>query len=273
MAVEIFHYDVIPQSSLPPAMTFLLTKWNTLSVMNKLALQAITESTSVNVVDNSAYMVPAGDDFFFTHMGKNVSAAIGQDHTGKLISTVGTTIGGDLLDAYRQVAAQEKPAFMRFTSSYAQNALVWERLVLPIPVRALGPILVCYSEVASHQQGVFEFLFNKARYPWVVTYPIFNAARELDDGWVLLMNDSARAAFSYHQPIGNLRLRELSLFQFGQLWTGLRECYAAAGPRLSVAFDQLEIEMVKVNNLLAYRLIAMSNASATVAPQRSVRSA
>jgi hypothetical protein len=271
MAVEIFHYDVIPQESLPPAMAFLLTKWNSLSVMNKLALQAITESTSVNVVDNSAYMVPAGDDFFFTHMGKNVSAAIGVDHTGKLLSTVGTTIGGDLLDAYRQVAAQEKPAFLRFTSSYAQNALVWERLVLPIPVRGLGPVLVCYSEVKSHQQGVYEFLFNKARYPWVVTYPIFNAARELDDGWVLLMNDSARAAFSYHQPIGNLRLRELSLFQFGRLWEGLRECYAAAGPRLSVAFDQLEIEMVKVNNLLAYRLIAVSNAC--VAAERSVRSA
>jgi hypothetical protein len=271
MAVEIFHYDVIPQDSLPPAMTFLLTKWNTLSVMSKLTLQAITEGSSVNVADNSAYMVPAGDDFFFTHMGRNVRAAIGVDHTGKLISTVGTTIGGDLLDAYRQVAAQEKPAFLRFTSSYAQNALVWGRLVLPIPVPGLGQLLVCYSEVASHQQGVYEFLFNKARYPWVVTYPIFNNARELDDGWVLLMNDSARAAFAYHQPIGNLRLRELSLFQFGRLWSGLRECYAAAGPRLSVAFDQLEIELVKVNNLLAYRLIAMADTNAEV--ERSVRSA
>jgi hypothetical protein len=255
MAVEIFHYDDIPQATLPPAMTFLLTKWNTLSAMGRLTLQAIAEGSSVNVADNSAYMVPAGDDFYFTHMGRNIS----------------TTIGGDLLDAYRQVAAQEKPAFLRFTSSYAQNALVWGRLVLPIPVPGLGQLLVCYSEVASHQQGVYEFLFNKARYPWVVTYPIFNNARELDDGWVLLMNDSARAAFGYHRPIGNLRLRELSLFQFGRLWTGLRECYAAAGPRLSVAFDQLEIELVKVNNLLAYRLIAMSNASTEV--ERSVRSA
>jgi hypothetical protein len=263
MAVESFHYDVIPQDTLPPAMTFLLTKWNTLSVMNKLALQAITESTSVNVIDNSAYMVPAGDDFFFTHMGKNVAAAIGQNHTGKLISTVGTTIGRDLLDAYRQVAEQEKPAFLRFTSSYAQNALVWERLVLPIPVHGLGPVLVCYSEVISHQQGVYEFLFNNARYPWVVTYPIFNGARELDDGWVLLMNDSARAAFSYHQPIGNLRLRELSLFQFGRLWESLRECYASARPRLCVAFEQLEIELVRVNNLLAYRLIAMADTNAS----------
>src|SRR5262245_51264085 len=63
MAVEIFHYDCIPQNALPPAMKFLLTKWNTLSVMQKLTLQAMAESSSVNVLDNSAYMVPAGEDF------------------------------------------------------------------------------------------------------------------------------------------------------------------------------------------------------------------
>src|SRR5262249_22812889 len=138
MAVEIFHYDCIPQNALPPAMKFLLTKWNTLSVMQKLTLQAIAESSSVNVLDNSAYMVPAGEDFYFMHVGKNVQAAIGLDHTGKLLSTVNTVIGQDLLDAYAQAAAQERPIFMRFTSATAQNALVWERLVLPIPVHRLG---------------------------------------------------------------------------------------------------------------------------------------
>jgi hypothetical protein len=111
---------------------------------------------------------------------------------------------------------------MRFTSSIAQNALVWQRLVLPIPVPRLGTILVCYSEVLSHHHTVFEFLFKTARHPGLVTYPIFNNARELDDGWVLLMNDAARAAFSYDRPIGNLRLRELPLFQFGRVWAKLR---------------------------------------------------
>ena len=156
MAVEVFHFDSIPQDALTPAMKFLLTKWSSLAVMNKLTLQAITESASFNVRDNSAYMIPAGDDFFYMHMGSNVRTA---------------------------------------TSSFAENALVWQRLVLPVPIPHLGMILVCYSEVLSHQQEVYAYLFKQARRPWIVTYPIFNGERELDDGWILLMNNAARTAF------------------------------------------------------------------------------
>src|SRR4051812_23373957 len=102
MAVEVFHYDAIPQHALAPAMKFLLTKWNTLSVMHKLSLQAITENTSFDIADNSSYMIPAGDDFFFMHVGKNVAAAIGQDFSGQLLSKANTIIGPDLVDAYQQ---------------------------------------------------------------------------------------------------------------------------------------------------------------------------
>ena len=265
MAVEIFHYDCIPQNDLPPAMKFLLTKWNTLSVMQKLTLQAITEGSSVNVLDNSAYMVPASDDFYFMHVGRNVQAAIGQDHTGKLLSSINTVISQDLLDAYTQATAQEQPIFMRFTSATAQNALVWERLVMPIPVHRLGVILVCYSEVISHHQGVFEYMFQTARHPCLITYPIFNGEQELDDGWVLLMNDAARAAFAYDRPIGNLRLRELSLFQFAQLWTQLRERYVVATPRSTVSLDRVELDLIKMNRLLGFRFSVSAAQSGALA--------
>ena len=202
MAVEVFHFDSIPQDALTPAMKFLLTKWSSLSVMNKLTLQSITESASFNVRDNSAYMIPAGDDFFYMHMGSNVRAAVGQDFTGQMLSALNDQVASDLIDSYQQAVAQENPM---------------------------------------------------ARRPWIVTYPIFNGERELDDGWVLLMNDAARAAFSPDQPLRNLRLRDLSLFQFGPLWTALRERYALADPRATVIFDQLELELLKLNHLVAYR--------------------
>jgi hypothetical protein len=254
MAVEIFHFDSIPQASLGPGMQFLLTKWTSLSAMGKLSLQAVTETTSFSVVDNASYMVTAGpDDFFYMHVGANVSAAIGENRTGRLLSSVGKAITLDLIDAYRQSVEQQTPIFLRFTSPAAQNALVWERLVLPVPVPGLGTILVCYSEVLSHHQDVFEYLFRNARHPSLVTYPIFNGGQELDDGWVLLMNDTARAAFSYDQPIGNLRLRELPLFQFGQLWAQLRERYAQANPHATVKLDRIELDLIKVKRLLAYR--------------------
>src|SRR6267142_6297292 len=102
MAVEIFHLESIPQDVRAPAMKFLLTKWNTLSVMSKLTLPAITESASFNVRDNSSYMIPAGDDFFYMHMGDNVRAAIGQSFTGRLLSSLDDTVARDLIDAYQQ---------------------------------------------------------------------------------------------------------------------------------------------------------------------------
>jgi hypothetical protein len=252
MAVEIFHYDSIQQDALAPAMKFLLTKWNTLSVMNKLTLQAITENVTFNISDNSVYMIPVGDDFFFMHVGKNVAAAIGQDFTGRLISTVNDTIAHDLSDAYQQAIAQAKPVLLRFTSNLAQNALVWERLLLPVSVDGMGTLLVCYSEVLSHHQEVFEYLFQNARNPWIVTYPIFRSG-ELDDGWVLLMNAAARTAFPFEVATKNLRLRDLALFQFGELWERLRESYARANPRATVPFDQLDLDLIKVNRLLAFR--------------------
>jgi hypothetical protein len=263
MAVEIFHYDHIPQDKLVPAMKFLLTKWNTLSVMNRLALQAVTEDAIYNIPDNSAYMVTAGDDFYFMHVGANVRAAIGDNHTGKLLSTVPTAIAHDLRDAYQQAVAQRKPLFMRFTSPVAQNALVWERLVLPLPVDRLGTVLVCYSEVLTHHQGVFEYLFKSARYPWVITYPIFNPDQQLDDGWVLLMNDAAHVVFRRQRPVGNLRLRELALFQVGELWGKLREHYVAANPRSRLWYDRLELELVRLNNLVAYRFDTSVASAAT----------
>jgi hypothetical protein len=264
MAVEVFHYDTIPQGALTPAMKFLLTKWNTLSGMNKLTLQAITENTSFPIADNSAYMIPAGNDFFFMHMGKSVCAAIGEDFTGRLLSTINDTIAHGLIDAYQQTTAQEKPAFLRFTTDFARNALVWERLVVPVSVPGMGTILVCYSEVLSHHQEVFEYLFQNARNPWIVTYPIFNGD-VLDDGWVLLMNEAARVAFPYETPARNLRLRELPLFQFGQLWDRLRASYARANPRATVAFDQLDLELIKVNRLLAFRFDRHSVAASPAA--------
>ena len=266
MAVEIFHYDSIPQDALTPAMKFLLTKWNTLSVMNKLTLQAITENASYPIVENSAYMIPSGDDFFFMHMGKSVTAAVGRDFTGRMLSTVNDTIARGLIDAYQQAVTQQKPAFLRFTTDIAQNALVWERLVLPVPVDGMGTILVCYSEVLSHQQEVFEYLFQNARNPWIVVYPIFSEGL-LDDGWVLMMNAAARAAFPFESPARNLRLRELSLFQFGELWERLRESYARANPRATVPFEQLDLDLIKVNRLLAFRFDRHSAPSEAVTVQ------
>lgn len=253
MAIEIFQEASIPQGSLTPAMKFLLTKWTTLSAMNKLTLQALTDSPTYDIPAYGTYMVSAGDDFFYMHIGEKVRAAIGQDFTGRMLSSLDDPVVPDLTDAYRQAVEQQVPLFLRFTSAVTHDALLWERLVLPVPTPPLGTILVCFSEVLGRQQDVYEHLFRKARYPYIIVYPIFNAEGAFDDGWILLMNEAAEQAFNIREPIRNLRLRELPLFQFGQVWALLRKHFPLAQPRVSMTFDRLEIDLIKVDHLLAIR--------------------
>jgi hypothetical protein len=265
MAIEIFQESSIPQGSLTPAMKFLLTKWTTLSAMNQLSLQALTDSPTYDIRNNGTYMIGAGDDFFFMHVGEKVKAAIGTDFTGRMLSSINDPVAVDLIDAYRQAVEQQAPIFLRFTSSVHHDALLWERLVLPVPVERLGIILVCFSEVLGKQQDVYQHLFRQARYPYIIVYPILTAEGAFDDGWILLMNAAAEQAFNITIPIRNLRMREMPLFQFGQVWALLRDKLPMTQPRVSVGFDRLEIDLIKVDHLLAIRFgagIAAAEAAA-----------
>ena len=70
-------------------------------------------------------------------------------------------------------------------------------------------LLVCYSELISHQSEVCEHLFQTSRDAMLVASPIANEMGEVTDGWVVMMNDAARDFLDFRDSIGNLRLRHL----------------------------------------------------------------
>ena len=84
------------------------------------------------------------------------------------------------------------------------NVLLWERIILPVPVGPNGAILVCYSEVMSHQAEIYEYVFMHSPIPMLTIYPIFAPDGALDDGWIVLINQLAgtiRAPTPLRMPI------------------------------------------------------------------------
>ena len=212
MAIEVFQGASIPRELSSAAMEFLWAKWKALSATNSLSLQRLTEESSHPLRANSTYVLSTGDDFVYMYVGDAIQAAAGFNPTGQLLSASDRVVARDLLAVYRQAAKTLAPSFARFTG-VSNGAQIWQGLILPIRLAPGTVLLVCYSELVSHQTEVCEYLFKTSRDPMIVASPIANELGDVTDGWVVLMNDAARELLNFQAGISNLRLKHLPALQ------------------------------------------------------------
>ena len=212
MAIEVFQGASIPRELSSAAMEFLWAKWKALSATNSLSLQRMTEESSHPLRANSTYVLSTGDDFVYMYVGDAIQAAAGFNPTGQLLSASDRVVARDLLSVYRQAAKTLAPSFARFTG-VSNGAQIWQGLILPIRLAPGTVLLVCYSELVSHQTEVCEYLFKTSRDPIIVASPIANELGDVTDGWVVLMNDAARELLNFQAGISNLRLKHLPALQ------------------------------------------------------------
>jgi hypothetical protein len=107
---------------------------------------------------------------------------------------------------------------------------LWERIILPLPAGPNATILVCYSEVMSHQAEVCEYVFMHSPIPMLTIYPIFAPDGAIDDGWIVLINAVAREVFGVHGSVSNRRLRELTTFQRPDFWADIASLFPQSDP-------------------------------------------
>lgn len=229
MAIELHYGPAIQTATSSPAIKLLVSKWTALNAAGKLSVQHLTEG-SYDVPSKSIYMVTMGDDFLYMHVGAKVRETLGHDFTGRLLSSIGDQVSRDLHEVYAATVKCGAPMHVRFTSPMSENALLWERIILPLRAGPNGTILVCYSEVASHQREVYEYVFLNSPVPMVTTYPIFTPDGMIDDGWIVLINEVAREMFDMQEPVSNRRLRELKAFQRSDFWADLAAHYPRSDP-------------------------------------------
>lgn len=262
MAIELSYGAAIQTATSSPAIKFLTSKWSALNAAGKLNVQLLTEG-SYDVPSRSLYMITIGDDFLYMHVGAKVRESLGNDFTGRLLSSIGDQVSRDLHDAYAATVRYRAPIYVRFTSPRTENVLLWERIILPLPAGPNGTILVCYSEVMSHQAEVYEYVFMNSPIPMLTIYPIFAPDGALDDGWIVLINQVAREVFGVQDAGANRRLRELKPFQRADFWADVGALYPQSDPPgtvsdLSPLGDKYCTLLVRMKHLALLRFQPMN---------------
>ncbi|MFN3351375.1 hypothetical protein [Pseudorhodoplanes sp.] len=257
MALELSHGSAIQGATTSQAIRFLLSKWSALNAAGKLDVKLLTEG-SYDIPAHSVYMVALGDDFLYMHFGEKLRQATGKDFTGRLLSSIGDQVAHDLHQVYSATLRFGAPVYVRFTSPLDDRVLLWERLVLPLPAGPSAAILVCYSEVMCHQAEVYEYVFRHSPVPMLTIYPIYTPDAALDDGWVVLINDTARDIFNVRGNVANLRLRELRPFQRADFWAAIAALYPQSDPpgttsELSPLGDNYRTLLVRMKHLALLR--------------------
>jgi hypothetical protein len=262
MAIELSYGAAIQAATTSPAIKFLMSKWSALNAAGKLNVQLLTDG-SYDVPSKSLYMVTIGDDFLYMHVGAKIRGSLGNDFTGRLLSSVDDQVSRDLHDACAATVRSHSPVHVRFTSPRTGNVLLWECIILPLPAGPNATILVCYSEVMSHQADVCEYVFMHSPIPMLTVYPIFAPDGALDDGWIVLINQSAREVFGVQEASGNRRLRELKVLQRSDFWAEIAALFPHSDPpgtvsNLSPLGDKYCTLLVRMKHLALLRFQPVS---------------
>lgn len=266
MAIEVFQGGSIPRELTSGAMEFLWAKWRALNATGGLSLQRLTEESSYELAANSTYMITVGDDFVFMYIGEAIQAEAGTNRTGQLISRSDNPIARDLLAVYRQSAKTLMPSFVRFSGA-RNGRRIWQGLVLPIKLAPGTVLLVCYSELISHQSEVCEHLFQTSRDAMLIASPIANEAGDVLDGWVVMMNDAAREFLGFQDSIGNLRLKHLPLVKDLEFRFKLHPPVAPGSVTIVTNGDGYAAEIIRFAHVFAMRLTGEGKGPASAAQE------
>lgn len=274
MALEVIFGASIPRELTTPTIEFLWAKWKTLKATNHLNLQRLTEESRHSLRPNLAYLISTGDSFAYLYLGEAVQAGHGNAQSGHVLSDNIGPRASDFMQVYREVAARMTPAFVRFSGESLQPGQLWVRIILPIEVAEGSVMLVCYSEVVSHQMEVYEQLFRTAPDAMLIACPICNDAGHTTDGWVTMMNDRACELLRHNSGIANLRLSEIPQFRNIDLWGRLYGPRPGGGPQV-LKTDDFELEILRFPHAFGLRLrqraLAEVNEAVPLAPVSSSR--
>lgn len=266
MAIEAFHGTVIPRDMATAGLEYVWTKWRTLAGTGGLNLQRLTEEGDPALRERFHYLLPTGDDFAYVYIGAALLDSIKPSPAGTVLTPDGNSFGWEFAEIYRRVMRDMAPAFVRFTGPLTKPGTIWQQIVMPVPLADGITLIVCYSEAISHQLEVYEHLFRTAHEAMAVACPITNDAGHVIDGWVLMMNDRARALLNFDGPIGNLRLSDLAAFEGIDFWGRIYAPRNAARSGFVDARD-FDIEILRFPHVFGLRLRPKTPASPPLAPE------
>jgi PAS domain-containing protein len=271
MAIEVFNGTSIPREMATAGFEYLWTKWRTLSATNSLTLHRLIDESNEQLYERCHYMMPDGDDFAYVYVGRAMQNFIKRTPKGMLLMREDSTMAKDFAEIYRRVVRDMTPVFIRFTGVRSPSGTLWQQIIMPVGISDNTVMLVCYTELISHQLEIYEHLFRTAPDAIVVASPIANDAGHVTDGWILMMNDRARDMLNFQGLVGNRRLSELSQFNGIDLWGRIYAPRSAVTTTVMAARD-FDIEILRFPHVFGIRLRPKSAMDeATLAPHLETR--
>jgi PAS domain-containing protein len=269
MAIEVFTGTSIPRELATAGLEYLWAKWRTLKATGSLTLQRLIDESNPPLHDRCIYLMPAGEDFLYIYVGKTMLEAVKRNPTGTLLTRGDSMVARDLSEIYRRVIRDMTPAFIRFTGARSPPGTLWHQVIVPVRISGDQTMVVCYSELVSHQIEIYEHLFRTAPDAIAVASPITNDAGHVTDGWILMMNDRAREMLDFQGPVGNLRLSALPQFNGIDLW-GRIYAPRSAVTTTFVTAQHFDIEILRFPHVFGLRLkpksVAVIDDRVTLAP-------
>jgi PAS domain-containing protein len=255
MAIEVFQGSAIPRDLATAGLEFIWAKWRTLSGTGALSLQRLVEEGDPAIGERCHVLIPAGDDFAYGFVGAALVEFIRPGTAGTVLTRNDTALARAFVEIYRRVLREGAPAFIRFTGHKGSPGTIWHQVVMPVPVSPELTLIVCYSEIISHQIEVYEHLFRTASDAMTVACPITNDAGHVVDGWVLMMNDRAREMLRFDGALGNLRLSDLRQFDGIDLWGRIYAPRHTVTTKVVAARD-FDVEILRFPHVFGLRLRA-----------------
>jgi len=262
MAIEVFQGSAIPRDLATAGLEYIWAKWRTLAGTGSLNVQRLMDEADAEIGERCHVLIPTGDDFAYGYVGGALVDRIKPGTAGTVLTRNDTPLARAFVEIYRRVLREMAPVFIRFTGARAVPGTIWHQVVMPVPVSPELTLVVCYSEIISHQTEVYEHLFRTASDAIAVASPITNDAGHVIDGWVLMMNDRAREMLNVQGEIGNRRLSDLRQFDGIDLWGRIYAPRQAATAPLIAARD-FDIEILRFPHVFGLRLRAKGAAVAS----------
>jgi len=216
----------VPGTVSHPTGQSLMAKWLHIKAERDPTLADFWHDTDEAFLERSILFLRSGQDYIYLHHGAFLRGRIGFSMQGRSLSELRTRIRARLIEIYDRSVEGFTLAYLLSFADFAQDVVLWGRLVLPLRMSATDPsvALLVYCQPIADKPAILRALFERTHAGTIIATPIRDDGGAIRDGWIVALNEPARRFTGIVEHArGDLLLRRIPLFGRDDLWAYLME--------------------------------------------------
>ncbi|GEM_PF-1447164 len=204
-----------------PGVRALVAKWLQIRAEREPLLSDFWNTADQQMMDSSMLFMKLDDDYTYLHHGRYLCERIGFSMQGLSLRNLRTRVRSQLIELYDRATSQFDLIYFQSFADFAQDVVLWGRLCLPLRMKEGDDrvLLLVFCHMIEDKASLFRTLFTHSRYGIIVTWPIYNAKRQIDDAWIINQNAAAMPITGVQDHTADdLMLRAGPVFSDDALW-------------------------------------------------------